>query len=563
MPTQPARPIVQVLLSLAIIILLPTLASANWMGGVGFDRQSPGYLPYFMDLLVSLDYKITETEGARIYVQPMTGGIPTPGSATAASAYLPMGEGKATRMFRVNSGSVVVDQVRIRMMTYDDSAILLEFFVDTEFNFGPYAIFNIQFGKFDYSTMIYGEDLNMGFELFSPGPDNVRVIARPYFDGSLVPGAVATGGRPMPPRSSSHQHFDFPDADADINQVRFTMTNNDGSETLLEFDQDVHYFWRETGVTNMTFSSSSPSNLHNSQNVLIDFDYNNPTVDLIVLEARPYQGGSSATGSEFEAGGLLPPGKGSTSRYFGSSGTTEIDQIRLVGTNEGGSTTFLDILVPVSYTFSPHAVTDIATVPGSTAVLDFDEDLLFEFAYQTDHVGGVTFQVVPYSGGAENPDFISGTPALYPSGSGIATASFRLIDSAAVLDVDGFMIRIFDENLSQLLEEYSFDADFAWRGTGWASAVPQPGAGSWMLGQNYPNPFNPTTSIPVHLDAAGHVRLAVYDLRGRLVRTLVDKTLVAGRHEIPFDGTGFASGAYHYRITVGGDTRTRAMTLLK
>jgi len=44
------------------------------------------------------------------------------------------------------------------------------------------------------------------------------------------------------------------------------------------------------------------------------------------------------------------------------------------------------------------------------------------------------------------------------------------------------------------------------------------------------------------------VERAVYDLRGRLVRVLADEVMGTGRHEIPFDGSGLASGAYFYRL---------------
>ena len=92
-----------------------------------------------------------------------------------------------------------------------------------------------------------------------------------------------------------------------------------------------------------------------------------------------------------------------------------------------------------------------------------------------------------------------------------------------------------------------------------------PGAGlaaPVVLGQNYPNPFNPLTTIPVELDATRHVKLSVYDLRGRRVAVLVDGMMGGGRHEIPFDGTKLASGQYIYKLEgAGGAGRT--MTLVK
>jgi hypothetical protein len=97
-----------------------------------------------------------------------------------------------------------------------------------------------------------------------------------------------------------------------------------------------------------------------------------------------------------------------------------------------------------------------------------------------------------------------------------------------------------------------------------------PGVGS--LGQNYPNPFNPETTIrfevPGGENGRAHVSLRVYDLRGRLVRTLVDEELLPGRHEVVWDGRDeegrrVPSGLYLYRLGLGGRTVVRKMTVLR
>ncbi len=81
--------------------------------------------------------------------------------------------------------------------------------------------------------------------------------------------------------------------------------------------------------------------------------------------------------------------------------------------------------------------------------------------------------------------------------------------------------------------------------------------------QNYPNPFNPQTTIAYSLPRDTRVRLQVFDVRGRLVRTLVDGPRAAGQHTVPFDGTSLASGTYFYRLDAGGEVVTRTMTLVK
>jgi len=90
------------------------------------------------------------------------------------------------------------------------------------------------------------------------------------------------------------------------------------------------------------------------------------------------------------------------------------------------------------------------------------------------------------------------------------------------------------------------------------------------LSQNHPNPFNPSTLIKyaVPEGAASRVDLRVFDLRGRLVRLLVDGVRPPGRHEVIWDGRDDAgrrvsSGVYLYRIEVGGAEQTRKMVLVK
>jgi hypothetical protein len=85
----------------------------------------------------------------------------------------------------------------------------------------------------------------------------------------------------------------------------------------------------------------------------------------------------------------------------------------------------------------------------------------------------------------------------------------------------------------------------------------------------YPNPFNPATTIAYDLDASLAVTLAVYDVSGRRVRTLVGGEVSGpGRYERVWDGRDdagrtVASGVYFYRLDAGGFTETRRMVLIK
>jgi hypothetical protein len=89
-----------------------------------------------------------------------------------------------------------------------------------------------------------------------------------------------------------------------------------------------------------------------------------------------------------------------------------------------------------------------------------------------------------------------------------------------------------------------------------------------LLAQNVPNPFNPETTIAFNLPEAGPVRLTVYDISGKLVRTLVDEPREAGRHKVTWQGDDeaghpVASGVYLYQLDAVGVREVRRMTLMR
>lgn len=111
--------------------------------------------------------------------------------------------------------------------------------------------------------------------------------------------------------------------------------------------------------------------------------------------------------------------------------------------------------------------------------------------------------------------------------------------------------------------------DPALRLDGDVSAVPESIPVMRYLAQNYPNPFNPITTISFSLPAAAKASLNVYDLSGRLVRTLLNGEMVdAGPREAVWrgrdeDGRQVAAGVYFYRLEAGDFNETKCMTLVK
>jgi hypothetical protein len=88
------------------------------------------------------------------------------------------------------------------------------------------------------------------------------------------------------------------------------------------------------------------------------------------------------------------------------------------------------------------------------------------------------------------------------------------------------------------------------------------------LSQNFPNPFNPTTTIKFGLRSKSNVSIKIYDVAGRLVKTLVNEMREAGRYEVTWDGTNnhnstVASGVYFYKMNTKEFEQTKKMVLLR
>jgi len=86
----------------------------------------------------------------------------------------------------------------------------------------------------------------------------------------------------------------------------------------------------------------------------------------------------------------------------------------------------------------------------------------------------------------------------------------------------------------------------------------------YFLSQNYPNPFNPSTLISYSLPKSDHVILKIYDMRGREVKTLVNKFQKANIYTVKFEANAFSSGIYFYKLQVGNNfVETKKMLLMR
>ncbi len=131
---------------------------------------------------------------------------------------------------------------------------------------------------------------------------------------------------------------------------------------------------------------------------------------------------------------------------------------------------------------------------------------------------------------------------------------------------DSCLVRVVAYDPSLLTGEDVSDAIFTIKIVSTDGELP---AVTWALSQNFPNPFNPTTTIHYDVKAGGgQVSLRVFDVSGRVVRTLVDGSQTEGSKSVTWNGTNdrgqrVASGIYFYRMIAPDFTETKKMVLLR
>jgi hypothetical protein len=202
------------------------------------------------------------------------------------------------------------------------------------------------------------------------------------------------------------------------------------------------------------------------------------------------------------------------------------------------------------------APTVTVTFPNGGQQFDIGQDVAVAWNAQDD-IGVVQARISFVVGGTEHfvaegafhnsytfvwNDHFAGQP-------GLATGRFR------VVVLDGAQHQAVD----------TADADVTFDiASGVVDALPT----AVVLAQNHPNPFNPRTTIRFALPRAQDVTLRIFDVQGKLVRTLIEGPQTAGAHEAVWEGRDdrggqVPSGTYLYRLRSGDGDETRKMLLLK
>lgn len=318
--------------------------------------------------------------------------------------------------------------------------------------------------------------------------------------------------------------------------------STDGGQTWTQLDSMV--------INGLTVALSNQSIIYGVVGITSAANPNQPTSVL----RKSIDGG--ATWSTL-ASGLPPPPTSFTSPYFSATdimvSPSDANVLLLGGVYRTSSTDSLRI----------YRSTDGG---GSWTIMRTGVPLKFPRYYSNDNT--ITFAVNKY-----NPNEIVGTsPALDRPGisedGGLTWEGFpkpyvgRTVLCSRIVRYNNQDVLLAGTQAGSLIAYKLHNISVGVR------EKSEPVPGRFGLSQNYPNPFNPSTRIEYEIAKQGDVEIAIYDIAGRLVKTLLHSYQYPGSHVLQWDGKDaggitVTSGVYFYRFSSNGNQVSRKMLLLR
>ncbi|MCI0512868.1 hypothetical protein L0128_06620, partial [candidate division KSB1 bacterium] len=335
--------------------------SAHKIYDIQFNPPSPTSIPLNERLNAAFKYKTTQPGGVRIFVRPYTNGSGTPGYAAHGSGLYPTGSGNGTGYFTITAGDQIVTHVWIHMTNDSQSQTLLELFVPVHYHFAGHSISNIKLNPETPTAMLFNQNVNIAFDYVTVEAGGVRIFARPFSGGSLTPNYAAHGSSLFPMGiGTGSGYFNIQNGSTVVDHIRFQMTNADQSQILFEMMVPVQYPYSDHGITDITFSPTSPAYLTLNQDLNFKFKYQTNQAGGVRIFGRPMTNGATTPGYSAHGSELHPTGSGSGAGFFNiQSGDVKVDHVRFQMLNADQSKLLLELFVPVDFYFGKVSTTQV------------------------------------------------------------------------------------------------------------------------------------------------------------------------------------------------------------
>jgi len=566
----------------AIILLFLTLSAsfafANYLADITVSQETPASVPLNWTIEVACDWLWTGggfDEEVRITAIPMTNGSISPGASYEDAGPFEAGSGKCWPTFTIQSGDVVVDEIVLTMETtpgkYDK---LLEIHIPVWIHFGPHVIRNIIIDPDWPERMQFGQRVNIDFIWETNHVGGHRIVTRPLTNGSYTPGQGASGSGIYTGTSGyGAAWFTIISGEADIDGIVIEMYNDDWTELLMEFRIPADYHYGSTAIQNIVLSPDTPSSMIHSGVVTINYDYVTDHPMDVKIYAIPQTDGSNSPGHAVSPVVPLPPMSGSGENDFtimAVGGLVDGDEIWFVMRDFFDHQILIDeFRLPVYYHFSGHAILQAEVTPKAPAILSNDERVNVEIIYRNGLTEEGWLYTHPMSRGVETPNLSAfNRTVAYPGLNLPIIQSFRITEGDYL--IDHLRFQMFNGRENELWLSYFVDTEIYYGNVaGLSPVIDLPMASMPVLHPNYPNPFNPRTTIKFDLPADMVAGVKIYDLCGRLVKTLVGRqAMSAGEKQAYWNGRDdsgrvVAAGVYLYRLEAGAFSVAQRMTLVK
>jgi hypothetical protein len=332
----------------------PAAAGDHLVTNIALGPDSPNILVNGQDVNLSYTYSTTQAGGVRIFARPFSNGELSPSYAAHGSPIYPQSaSNSASGSFTITNGQVVVDQIRIQMLTADQSALLFEVFIPVYYLFSdsPHLVTNIDLDVDTPDVLPFGQNVNATFNYRTRDTGGVRIFMRPFTNGSLTPNYAAHGS-PIYPISGGDGtgSFTISSGQVVVDQIRIQVLNANQTTLLFEAFLPVYYRFRSANhsVTSIELRPDTPNVFTYSQNVNLTFNYSTNQSGGVRIFARPFSGAGLSANYAAHGSPIYPAGTGSgTGSFRLSAGPLAVDKIRVQMWDANQTTLLSEAFLPV------------------------------------------------------------------------------------------------------------------------------------------------------------------------------------------------------------------------
>jgi len=280
---------------------------------VRYSDATSGHFAYGHQFEVSFDGYTERAEGVLVFIRPFTDGALTPGYG-ASSASIPAGGGSDSSWFRFSSGPAHVDQLRFQVKSWDQTELLLEFFVPVDLHWGPLGFNDVVLDPPPPALLPHMHHVDVTCDYETAGTADVSFYAQPRLDGTTAPGYVYQAPIVLPPPDGSvTRWFTIMSMGDEVDAVRMRLYE-DGGEAL-EAVQDAEYHFAANALWNGRHLIEGPAVMTALEHITMDVNYACDDPAGCRIWCRPVGDGIGFTDFYFSPSPVYPTGEG-TAQVF-------------------------------------------------------------------------------------------------------------------------------------------------------------------------------------------------------------------------------------------------------